>query len=44
MWNNEKSACYIDNIDDVKVNDLLDKLKSLEGNIDKIYLAVSTVD
>jgi hypothetical protein len=44
MWNNEKYVCFIDNIDDVKVNDILSKLKSLEGNVDTIYSVVSTVD
>jgi hypothetical protein len=43
-WDNEKSACFIDNIDDDKVNKILDELKSLEENVDNIYSVDSTVD
>jgi hypothetical protein len=41
MW---QSACFIDNIDDAKVNDILDELKSLGENVDNIYSVDSTVD
>jgi hypothetical protein len=37
MWNNEKSSCFIDNIDDAKVNGILNELKSLEENADNIH-------